>query len=182
MNASRAAHLWLNTKSAAGAHVAVVTIGVAASRRTGIAHHVADAAELTVDGITNLAASWLCGGSSVDAVALHDEVVECVGCRIAAAVPQGPVVYFAWDADDDLLYVGSTIQAATRIRTHARSAEWWSEVARLSFDEYDTEVEVRRAEAAAIRKNPGLYNKGGVPVRSDDALGRVLNIVGGGAA
>lgn len=179
-----ATHVWLaGNKLPAGASATIVTVGIAASRRTGVAHHVADAAEVTEGGVTSLVASWLCGGSSVDATAMPNEAVECVGCQIAAAVPQGPVVYYAWDSDGELLYVGSTIQASTRIRAHARpgGAEWWPEVARLTFDEYDTEVEVRRAESIAIRERPGVYNKMGVP-SADNPLGRVLNIVTGSAS
>ena len=177
MNVSRAAHMWLAGKKADGAHVSVVTIGVAAARRTGVAHHVADAAEVTVGGVTNLVASWLCGGSSVDAIAIHDETPECVGCRIAAAVPQGPVVYFAWGEEEELLYVGSSIQAAVRIRAHSTQTPWWPEVVRLTFEEHDTEVAARRAEAAAIRARPGTHNREGVrrPQSSLDGLLRVIN-------
>lgn len=146
--------------------VSVIDGGIAASRRTGIAHHVADAAEITVEGETTLAARWLCGGSSIDAVGLTNISVACVGCRIAAAVPQGPCVYYAWDEDDDLLYVGSSINLAQRIRGHRSRTHWWPEVRRLTFEEYPTEHEARRAEMEAIAERPGRHNREGVFRRS----------------
>ena len=174
---SKAARHWLNSDTASdGGAVSVVTIGVAAGRRTAVAHYVADAAEVTVDGETTLAARWLCGGSSVDAAVIGEDAVDCVNCRLAAALPSGPVVYYAWGEDDELLYVGSTINAAQRIRGHASATPWWPKVRRLTFDSHPTEVAVRRAELVAINARPGTYNREGRPGRlwQDDALLRLV--------
>lgn len=175
---SRASRYWLETqKSLDGATVSIVTIGVATGRRTGVAHHVADAAEITVNGETMLAARWLCGGSTVDAFAMPDLEAECVNCRLAAAVPSGPVVYYAWGEDDELLYVGSSVNAPKRIRAHSTQTYWWPEVRRLTFDEHATEVEVRRAELEAIAERPGVYNREGRPgrFRQDDSVLRLID-------
>lgn len=160
----RAARHWLINKTALpdSSSVNVVDVGIAGGRKTGVAHYVADAAEITYGDETTLAASWLCGGSTVDAEVMHDgEEPDCVSCRVHAAVPQRPVVYFAWGADDELLYIGSSIQVAVRIQAHMRDTYWWGDVRRLTFTEYASELEVRRAEAAEIRKRPGKYNRDG---------------------
>lgn len=178
--ATRAAHYWLSHEKApegATARVVDVRSGVAAARRTGITHHVADSAEVTVDDETTLAVRWLCGGSSIDAFQVDaSEGIDCVGCRLAAATPQRPCVYYCWGEGDELLYIGSTTNAAVRIRGHANGTKWWGDVRRLTFDEHETEVAARRAEAAAIRETPGTHNREGRrPVaREDDPLLRLL--------
>ena len=176
---SMAAHRWLgNGKAPADATVAVIDGGVAASRRTGVSHHVGDAAEITVGDETTLAVRWLCGGSSVDAVLLNEESVDCVGCRLTAATPQTPCVYYAWGEEDDLLYVGSSVNVAQRIRGHMTQTGWWPSVRRLTFDEYATEHEARRAEFIAIAERPGKHNREGVRrKRTERALGLVIGDV-----
>lgn len=89
--ATTAARRWLNDDDRPkGARVQVIDVpsGMALGRRTGVVHYVADAAEITVDGDTTLAASWVCGASTVDAeIVAEGEEIACVGCRIAAAIP-----------------------------------------------------------------------------------------------
>src|SRR6266566_4584305 len=60
------------------------------------------------------------------------------------------VVYRAYAADDRLLYIGSTANPERRVRRHQRGAEWASEVARWSYEEYPTLEAARAAEKAAI--------------------------------
>jgi len=181
---STAAHEWLATgKTRDGATVAVIDGGVAAARRTGVGHHVADAAEVTVGDVTTLAARWLCGGSSVDAVLLADDTPDCVSCRLAAATPRCPCVYYARDASGELLYIGSSVNVAQRIRGHMSQTAWWSEVRRLTFEEYPTEIEARRAEYAAIGKTPGVYNREArrPPAGDDSVLSLVMDTPGASA-
>lgn len=163
--ATNAARAWLNgSERPSGSRLQVVDVhsGMALGRRTGVVHYVADAAEITVDGDTTLAARWVCGGSTIDAEVVGEgEEIACVGCRISAAVPAGPVVYFAWDAGGDLLYVGSSINVAQRIKNHLTATEWWGDVRRLTFESHETEGAARRAELIAIGKRPGIYNREG---------------------
>lgn len=175
---SQAAHRWVGRREAVGdATVRIVTAGIAASRRTAVAHHVADAAEITVGDETTLAAVWVCGGSSVDATLLPDDSVDCIGCRLAAAMPQGPCVYYAWGEDGELLYIGSTINPSQRMRGHMTQTRWWPEVRRLTFDEHRTERAARVAESEAIASGPGKYNREGV--RWPAKLSPLLDLVSG---
>lgn len=163
--ATSAARKWLTTSEKPdGAELRVVDVpsGMALGRRTGVVHYVADAAEITAGRDTTLAARWLCGASTIDAEIVGEgEEVACVGCRITAAVPMGPVVYFAWGADEELLYVGSSINVAQRIKNHLSATDWWGDVRRLTFETHETEGAARRAELSAIGKRPGLYNREG---------------------
>jgi hypothetical protein len=180
---SMAAHHWVaNKKSLPGSKVSIVDIptGMAASRKTGVGHYVADAAEITVKGETTLVLLWLCGGSTIDGFILEEPQPDCVGCRLAAALPSGPCVYYAWGENDELLYVGSSINLPQRIRQHSTSTPWWSEVRCLTFDAFDSERAVRRAEMAAIRERAGLYNREGRRshgLKGDEAL---LRLIAGG--
>jgi hypothetical protein len=175
---SKAARRWLATGEVIdGATISVVDGGIAASRRTGVSHHLADAAEVTVDGNTTFAGRWLCGGSSVDAVLLNEDAVACLGCRLAAALPQGPCVYFAWGEGDELLYVGSSVNMPQRVRSHMSQTRWWSEVRRLTFTHHATEFEIRRAEFEAISERPGKYNRDGV--RRPSAVAALDLVIGG---
>ena len=175
---SRAAHRWIAGEDDLMVEVTLTPVqgGVIASRRTGVSHHLSDAVEITHNGDATIAGRWLCGGSSVDAVLLPDgDEIACVNCRLAAAMPQQPCVYFAWGADDELLCVGSSVKVHQRVRAHMTSTPWWHEVARLTFDEHDTEFAARRAEFEAIAERPGRYNKDGVrKPASAPALGFVI--------
>ena len=163
--ATTAARAWLNNEERPeGSRLQIVDVrsGMALGRRTGVVHYVADAAEITVDGDTTLAARWICGGSTIDAeVVPEGEEIACVGCRITAAVPSGPVVYFAWGADGDLLYVGSSINVAQRIKNHLTATDWWGDVRRLTFESHETEGAARRAELDHIGRRPGVHNREG---------------------
>lgn len=152
--------------------------GHAASRRKGHVHIVADAAHISDGGETRLVATWLCGGSTVDAVEVpHEPELVCANCSLAAALPQRPCVYYAWGDGDELLYIGSTVAAPTRIRAHISSTPWWPEVRRLSFTEFATEADARQAEAAAIWEQSSKYNREGTragsAARSRNLLGDV---------
>lgn len=59
-------------------------------------------------------------------------------------------VYRAFNAEGVLLYVGSSINVAARIRAHYLDTPWWFAAKRFTFDAYDTVEEARAAEKHAI--------------------------------
>lgn len=140
-----------------------VESGRGASRSVGKVHFVADAAVITDGEFSRLVGVWVCGGSTIDMVEVPDDGdTLCETCELSVRLPQCPCVYRAWDAGGELLYIGSTINPAQRVLGHRRSTIWWSDVARLDFEEYETESEARHAESAAIWEAPGKHNKFGV--------------------
>lgn len=77
-----------------------------------------------------------------------------------SAVPEGRpyAVYFLYDADDRLLYVGRT--ADVNQRFSAWSVEpWWPRVARFELDFYETYPEAYNAERREILERNPLLNK-----------------------
>jgi hypothetical protein len=175
---TQAARLWARDRAIDSPNITISPIDIPSGRavtyHSGVMHTVADAVEVSDGTNSVIAATWICGANSVRVMLAeeNDDRVRCVSCQLAAALPQCPVVYFAWGADDELLYVGSTIKAHQRIRAHMTQTRWWPEVKRLSFTECASEIECRRVEAEAIRETPGIYNREGVPTKTSplDAL------------
>lgn len=179
---TRAARAWLNNQQQPDGGIQIRPVDIPSGRaityHSGVMHIVADAIEITDEDDTILAAVWLCGATSVRVAlaAEGEDRAQCASCRLAAALPQCPVVYYAWGADGELLYVGSTIKAHQRIRAHMTQTAWWPEVKRLTFDECATELECRTRESEAILANPGTHNRGGV---ARDNIAAVVDLIEG---
>lgn len=70
-------------------------------------------------------------------------------------------VYRCFDADDRLVYVGSTTSLPKRLAQH-RATSWWSPtVARVVAKVYPNGVVAREVERAAIRDEVPRWNKAG---------------------
>lgn len=101
-----------------------------------------------------------------------------VGQAELAARPHA--LYRFYDASDVLLYVGITADLPTRISTHRKEKPWWTRVAHISVEQFETRTEALNAEATAIREEKPLYNVAGntfVPVEQGDELQVVLDAV-----
>lgn len=76
-------------------------------------------------------------------------------------MPSGPdrhVLYRFFDADDQLLYVGMTMDPGTRWKAHGRNKSWWAEVKKITLEHFDSYEAVADAEIAAIDAENPLYN------------------------
>jgi hypothetical protein len=67
-------------------------------------------------------------------------------------------LYRYFDNSGALLYVGITNYGDTRLRSHARSANWWRHVATATFTTYPTATELVQAERLAIRDEQPMFN------------------------
>lgn len=67
-------------------------------------------------------------------------------------------LYRFFDASGVLLYVGRTIDARSRFRSHERSKDWFHEVARIDRHVVNSAEELAAAEVAAIRSEGPRYN------------------------
>lgn len=73
-------------------------------------------------------------------------------------------LYRFYDKDDQLLYVGITIDPGTRWGQHAKDKTWWTEVVRTTIEQFPTRADVLMAERVAIQTENPKYNimhKGG---------------------
>lgn len=75
----------------------------------------------------------------------------------------GPTtVYRLFSCDGALLYVGIAGNPGRRFEQHAEDKPWWSAVATIRLEHYDTREEARGAELRAISAELPAHNKAGV--------------------
>lgn len=67
-------------------------------------------------------------------------------------------LYRAFDAQGVLLYVGLTVDLASRISVHRSTQPWWPEVAGITSERHPDYATVRAAELAAIQSELPKYN------------------------
>ena len=70
----------------------------------------------------------------------------------------GATLYRAFDAEDQLLYVGISVGPRERFNQHAATKPWWNEVARIEIERFATAAEAGAAELTAIRDEHPRYN------------------------
>ncbi len=71
---------------------------------------------------------------------------------------QPHVLYRFYDANDALLYVGITCNPTRRMEKHRGEKPWWTQVARISLEQYGDRQSVLAAERAAIGAERPLHN------------------------
>ena len=67
-------------------------------------------------------------------------------------------VYRIYDISGSLLYVGSSVNAYSRIPQHKPYAQWFPFMARVRIEEYIDRPTAERVEATAIAHESPLYN------------------------
>lgn len=78
-----------------------------------------------------------------------------------ACRPEGPrpaVLYRAFDATGQLLYVGISLRAPERMHQHQRDKPWWTEVACITLEHHATIKSAEQAETDAIVADKPRYN------------------------
>ena len=89
-----------------------------------------------------------------------------------------PYVYRAYNADGDLLYIGSTICLEMRLTHHAGHTRWWFQAKRWTFERHATEADARAAELAAIGSEMPRWNiRGRSPFHPDGAANSYVDIL-----
>lgn len=67
-------------------------------------------------------------------------------------------LYRFYDHDDQLLYVGITMNPAQRWLDHRNQKPWWLDVAKITVDAYPDRAAVLAAEHEAIKVERPVYN------------------------
>lgn len=71
----------------------------------------------------------------------------------------GPTsLYRFYDRNDQLLYVGITVEIAARLDAHRRDKPWWREAAMVTLEHFETRADAELAERAAIKTEQPLWN------------------------
>ncbi len=68
-------------------------------------------------------------------------------------------LYRMFDGRNRLLYVGLSLRAVERIRTHKKSRRFFDSVAKITIEHLSSRSELCKAEATAIKNERPLYNK-----------------------
>ena len=66
-------------------------------------------------------------------------------------------LYRFWD-DDNLLYVGISLNVFARITQHKRDKDWFQEISNITVEHFDTREKALDAEAKAIKTEDPKYN------------------------
>ncbi|MDX3183512.1 GIY-YIG nuclease family protein [Streptomyces sp. ME02-7008A-1] len=72
-------------------------------------------------------------------------------------------LYRLFDGDDQLLYVGTSVDPQNRWEQHAREKLWWSAVARATVEWHPDRTSAMAAERAAIKAEEPLHNDKATP-------------------
>jgi predicted GIY-YIG superfamily endonuclease len=67
-------------------------------------------------------------------------------------------LYRFYDSENSLLYIGISINAYARAKTHQNTKEWWPEVAFIKLECFDSREFVQEAEKLAIQIEKPKYN------------------------
>ncbi len=68
------------------------------------------------------------------------------------------VVYRMFNAAGDLLYIGCTTRFIRRMTDHEHNRPWWSEVASITVEHFESGYQAAKAEAVAIRSEAPRHN------------------------
>lgn len=81
-------------------------------------------------------------------------------------------LYRAFDAEGQLLYVGISINAITRLGQHSSGSDWWTQVVRVEIETHEDRAAALEAEGVAIAAEAPLHNVAGSgrPRRSNISL------------
>lgn len=67
-------------------------------------------------------------------------------------------LYRFFDAQDDLLYVGISMNFASRIRSHKSERDWFTQIASITLEHYETREAAVEAEKQAITQECPRHN------------------------
>lgn len=75
------------------------------------------------------------------------------GCSAMSAC-----LYRCYSSDEQLLYIGISIRAATRLREHGAQSSWFGSVARIAVEHFASRGDAASAELLAIRTERPKFN------------------------
>ena len=67
-------------------------------------------------------------------------------------------LYRAYSEEGELLYVGISLSAISRLTQHRHTSEWFARLHTLRIEHFETTAEAMQAERAAITAEQPLFN------------------------
>jgi len=68
------------------------------------------------------------------------------------------ILYKIFNCDNEIIYIGITIDFQSRIKDHKYTKDWWSEVSYIRKTKYKNRFKVLEAEKRAIKKYNPVFN------------------------
>lgn len=68
-------------------------------------------------------------------------------------------LYRHFDKDENLLYVGISLNVIRRTREHSHESMWFDNISKIIIDRFKTRIEAEKAEIEAIKKENPRFNK-----------------------
>lgn len=68
-------------------------------------------------------------------------------------------LYRHFSADDELLYIGISVSALSRLGQHEKHAPWFGQISRVTVEHFETRDEALEAERLAIQTENPTHNK-----------------------
>ena len=68
-------------------------------------------------------------------------------------------LYRHFSAEDELLYIGISVSALSRLGQHEKHAPWFDEICRVTVEHFETRDEALEAERRAIETEKPTHNK-----------------------
>lgn len=69
------------------------------------------------------------------------------------------ILYRLFGESNDLLYIGITNNIFSRIYTHSRDKDWFSDIRNINIEHFNNRKELKSAEILAIKNESPPYNK-----------------------
>lgn len=69
-----------------------------------------------------------------------------------------PTLYRIYGENDEPLYIGKTVNGASRLRDHAKKQYWWKQVKYIKLEHFDSDARLSEAEILAIKRERPKYN------------------------
>jgi len=67
-------------------------------------------------------------------------------------------LYRHFDSEDNLLYIGISINAVNRLSGHQKISSWYKNIAQMKIENYPTRQELEESEIKAIQDENPLHN------------------------
>lgn len=123
-------------------------------------HLVDTAYALWTGGSPRYVASYACGRGATRAcfhIALPADGEPCDDCLIADIT--GPIVYLCFDVDNELIYVGFSVNFVGRAKQHHRTSSWWPLVHRYETRLQSSVQAGLATEKALIQEHKPRFNR-----------------------
>lgn len=67
-------------------------------------------------------------------------------------------MYRHYDSEDNLLYIGISINAVNRLNQHQKHSNWYKLIAKMTIENYASREELEKAEVVAIQEENPAHN------------------------